>query len=190
MRDDVIVDVLQSAAQVADAHGGGDAAPADLAKTLDLHAASERGEAVGEHVVLRGQQADTEQDESLDQDGELAPMQDADKPFMHQVAHHDADGKAQDRQEEMHGEGDVALGDVHAREQDVARLRVGEHAAATDVGIHVHKATDQRQDDAELDRLGYLLRALHAPFPLTSAQRRSCTAYAMPNLNLETVSPN
>ena len=54
MRDDVVVDVLQSAAQVADAHGGGDAAPADLAKTLDLHAASERGEAVGEHVVLRG----------------------------------------------------------------------------------------------------------------------------------------
>ena len=85
---------------------------------------------------------------------------------------------------------DVYKRQVHAHEQDIARLRVGEHAAATDVGIHVHEATDQRQDDAELDRLGYLLRALHAPFPLTSAQRRSCTAYAMPNLNFETVSPD
>lgn len=166
MRDDVIVDVLQGAAQVADAHGGGDATSADFSEALDLHAAGERGEAVCEHVAPRRQQSDAEQDEGLGQDGELTPMQGAGKTLVHQIAHHDAGGEAQDRQKEVHGEGDVPLGDVHAHEQDVARLGIGEHAAAADIGINVHEAADQRQYDAELDRLGHLFRAPHPnPFP-------------------------
>ena len=72
---------------------------------------------------------------------------------------------------------------MHAHEQDVARLRVGEHAIAPHVRVHIHETADQSQDDAELDGLGNLFRALHEPLPSSRAghvmMSGTCTAYAM-----------
>ena len=88
-------------------------------------------------------------------------MNHAAKPLMHQVGKHNAHGKRHHGEEVASRKCPVALRDAHAHEQDVACLRVGENMIAPNVRIDVHKATGERQDDAQLNRLRYLFGTLH-----------------------------
>ena len=160
--DDVIVHVLQRVAQVADAHGRSDAVTVDLAEALDLHTAGKRGEAVGEQVVTAtGDKAHAHQDDGFKEHRHLAPVDHAAKPLVYQIGKHNTHGKRHHREEVAPRKCPVALRDAHAHEQDVARLCVGENMVAPNVRIHVHKATGERQDDAQLNRLRYLFGTLH-----------------------------
>lgn len=160
--DDVIVHVLQRVAQVADAHGRSDAVTVDLAEALDLHAAGKRGEAVGEQVVTAtGDKAHAQQDDGFKEHRHLTPVDHAAKPLVYQIGKHNTHGKRHHREEVAPRKCPVALRDAHAHEQDVACLRVGENMVAPNVRIHVHKATGERQDDAQLNRLRYLFGTLH-----------------------------
>ena len=160
--DDVIVHVLQRVAQVADTHGRSDAVTVDLAEALNLHAAGKRGEAVGEQVEIAARdKAHAQQDDGFKEHRYLAPVNHAAKPLMHQVGKHNAHGKRHHGEEIASRQRPVALRDAHAHEQDVACLRVGENMVAPNVRIHVHKATGERQDDAQLNRLRYLFGTLH-----------------------------
>ena len=79
----------------------------------------------------------------------------------------DEKGQGDARAEGQHGaavlldHAPVALGEVHAEEQDVARLGVGKDLTAEQVGVGVHDAARKREEDCKLDGLGLLLRAEH-----------------------------
>ena len=160
--DDVIVHVLQRVAQVADAHGRSDAVTVDLAEALDLHAAGKRGKAVGEQVVtVTGDKAHAQQDDGFKEHRHLTPVDHAAKPLVHQVGKHNAHGKRHHGEEIASRQHPIALRNAHAHKQDVARLRVGENMVAPNVRIHIHKATGERQDNAQFDGLRYLFGTLH-----------------------------
>ena len=162
MGDDVIVHVLQRVAQVADAHGRSDAVTVDLAEALNLHTAGKRGEAVGEQVeIAAGDKAHAQQDNGFKEHRHLAPVNHAAKPLVYQIGKHNAHGKRHHGEEIASRKCPVALRDAHAHEQDVACLRVGENMIAPNVRIDVHKATGERQDNAQLDGLRYLFGTLH-----------------------------
>ena len=160
--DDVIVHVLQRVAQVADAHGRGDAVTVDLAEALDLHTAGKRSEAVGEQVeIATGNKTHAQQDDGFKEHRHLTPVDHAAKTLVYQVGKHNAHSKRNHREEVTPRKCPIALRDTHAHQQDVARLSVGENMVAPNVRIHIHKATGERQDDAQLNRLRYLFGTLH-----------------------------
>ena len=160
--DDVVVHVLQRIAQVTDAHGRGDAVTMYLAEALDLHAAGKRGEAVGEQVVTAtGDKAHAQQDDGFKEHRHLTPVDHTAKPLVYQVGKHNAHSKRHHREEVAPRKCPIALRDAYAHQQDIARLRVGENMVAPNVRINVHKATGERQDDAQLNRLRYLFGTLH-----------------------------
>lgn len=163
MVEDIIVHILKSAAQVAYAHGGGDSSSMHFAERFHLHAASERGEAVREQVEIGPHERHAQQDQCLDEDGDLAPMKHAAHASMDHVRQHDAQRERHHGKQIAYGQVEVALRKMHAEQQDVAGLRVGEHPVATHVGVHVHEAAHQGEDDAELYGLGYLPCSLHWP---------------------------
>ena len=88
-------------------------------------------------------------------------MNHAAKTLVYQVSKHNAHSKRNHREEVTPRKCPIALRDTHAHQQDVARLRVGENMVAPNVRIHIHKATGERQDDAQLDGLRYLFGTLH-----------------------------
>ena len=160
--NDVVVHVLQGITEVADTHGRGDAVTVDLAEALDLHAAGKRGEAVGEQVVTAARdKAHAQQDNGFKKHRHLAPVNHTAKPLVNQVGKHNAHGKRHHGEEIASRQRPVALRDAYTHEQDVARLSVCENMVAPNVRINVHKATGERQDDAQLNRLRYLFGTLH-----------------------------
>ncbi len=61
---------------------------------------------------------------------------------------------------------------MDAGEQDVARLGVGEHAVARNIGIRIHEPAREGKHDSEFDRFGGLLRSLHVTGTLPARFRR------------------
>ena len=73
--------------------------PVDLAEALDLRTARERCETVRQQVLALWQTAHDEQDRRLDEDRLLTPVQHARKALVHEVRHHDAKRKGNDRKQ-------------------------------------------------------------------------------------------
>ena len=88
-------------------------------------------------------------------------MQHAAQTGVDHIRQHDAQRERHHGKQVADGEVEVALRQMHAEQQDVAGLSVGEDLVATHVGVHVHEAAHQGEDDAELDGLGYLPCSLH-----------------------------
>lgn len=153
---------LGPAAQVADAHGGGKRAAVELAKRLDLDAAGKGREAVGVKAAPLGNKAHDHEQNRLDDEGHLAPVQ----VFLrgndlYGVAQGDAGGEADHRDGVVQALDPVARSQVDAEQQHVAGLRVCKDVIAHEVGVGVHDAARKREEDRKLDGLGLLLRAGH-----------------------------
>ena len=77
------------------------------------------------------------------------------------MAQGDAQGKADHRHGIVYALGPVSAGEVHAKEQHVAGLRVGKDVVTHQVGVAVHEAASQGEKDRQLDGLGFLLGMPH-----------------------------
>ena len=160
--DDVVVHVLQGITEVADTHGRGDAVSMNLAEAFDLHTAGKRSKAVGEQVeIATGNKTHAQQDDGFKEHRHLAPVDHAAKTLVYQVGKHNAHGKRHHGEEIASRQRPIALRDAYTHQQDVARLRIGENMVAPNVRIHIHKATGERQDDAQLNGFRYLFGTLH-----------------------------
>ena len=134
----------------------------ELAERLDLDAAGEGREAVGVEAAPLGDKAHDHEQDRLDDEGHLAPVQvllGCDD--LYGVAQGDAGGKADHRDGVVQALGPVARGQVDAEQQHVAGLGVCKDVIAHEVGVGVHDAARKREEDRKLDGLGLLLRAGH-----------------------------
>ena len=150
---------MQAGPEVADAHGRGDGVAVNFTEGLHLEAAGQGGQAVGQQIPRLGLEGHEDQHPDLDQHADLPPVQ-ADLPALEMLP--DEKGQGDARAEGQHGaavlldHAPVALGEVHAEEQDVARLGVGKDLAAEQVGVGVHEAPGEGQQQAQADGLGDL----------------------------------
>ena len=134
----------------------------ELAERLDLDAAGEGREAVGVEAAPLGDKAHDHEQDRLDDEGHLAPVQVLlGGDDLYGVAQGDAGGKADHRDGVVQALGPVARGQVDAEQQHVAGLGICKDAIAHEVGVGVHDAARKREEDRKLDGLGLLLRAGH-----------------------------
>ena len=150
---DEVDELLHGLAGVAHAHRRGDRAAVDLAEALDLDAAGERREGVGEPVVRGGDEGDRGEYADLEHEAELAPVRgEVARVQADHVRHDEAAHVAEERQGVSSGLAPVAVGELDAEEDDVAGLRVGEDAAAEEERVGVHQAAGHGKQRRELYR--------------------------------------
>jgi hypothetical protein len=144
---------LRAAAQVADAHGRGERAAVQLAERLHLHAAGKGREAVGDKVDGSRHERDRDEQDGLDCDDDLAPVHAAALVEANLVRDGAACREAEDGAEVVRHVLPRAGRDVHAQEQEVSGLRVGEDLVAPQKGVRVHEAAGAGEDHCEPDGL-------------------------------------
>ena len=147
---------LGAAAEVADAHRRGEGAAVQLAEGLDLHAAGERGQAVGHKVEVRAHRGHDQEQGCLDQQHVLAPVHARRPVELGEVGECAAAGKGDHGAEVVGDRVPIARGDVHAEQKEVAGLCVGKDPVAAQVGVGVHEAAGQGEDEGELQGFGCL----------------------------------
>lgn len=91
---------LGAGAQVSDAHGGGRGIAFHLSEAFHLDAAGEGNQGIGGEVVCGGNEAHGEENDTLQQDGQLSPVEYAILPAdeMGRLCNNDAKGKGEHRE--------------------------------------------------------------------------------------------
>ena len=139
---------LRAAAHIADAHRARVGVAAHLAEGLHLHGADERNERVGSRAALLRQKADKEQQHDLRQKNELPPVYPLhvlEMP-MNTLSHENTQHEREHRHKIASAVRPVTIEKIGAEEHDVARLRVGKHLAAAEIGIGVLQAAGENDE--------------------------------------------
>ena len=128
------------------AHGRGESASAHLAEGFDLHGADKRDDDVDRGVELLRQHGGHDDERNLDHHDNLTPVDVNVVVLARFVAALDglggqhAERERENRQQIGERLAPVALREPCAEQNDIARLRIGENAAAAEVGIGIKKA--------------------------------------------------
>ena len=159
---------LDTAAQVANAHRAGKRIAVHLAERLHLHRAGERHDGVRQQIAAFGQEADNQQQEHFSQHDQLPPVQalHGAEALAHSLRHQHTEGKRAQRDEVVQYHPPLPVHNMRAEQDDVARLRVGEHFAAKQVGIRILQAAGQGQKDGCQERFRHLtvMHCFHTNF--------------------------
>ena len=158
MRVEVDAQRLRAAAHVADAHGAGIGMAAHLAEGLYLHGADEGHNGVCGRIDRLRQKAHGEEKHNLREEDKLTPVDALHvlEAAVDAFGDEDPQHEREQRDEIVQAPVPVALEETGAEEHDVARLGVGEYAAAAEVGIGVLQAAGEDDEGGHQQRFGHL----------------------------------
>ena len=145
--------MLGCGAHISRAEGGGEGFALQFAEVVELDGGGEGDEAVDEHIGNgRGQEPDQDEDGDLAQKDVAVAVEFVaflSGQMQTELAEKHARDEEQDGREIAHRSRGIARGEIERQKDEVARLRVTEHASPRHIGVGVEKSPRKAQKNAD-----------------------------------------